>query len=402
MDYYNWRVENMIEEIFLKKNKLIKKIEKRFSSPFENNHLNGLEVCIHGATTVGVDLKRSIETYYNLKIKFFVENNSKKWNSSLDGIRVVSPEYIAEKNKKFIIIISTLTYEEEILDSYRKLGIKLPYQLDYLNFKHPEAFNYRFLNDMFNITYDNKQDIINLYYDLGDNNSQETLINIVKYRLSFDRNYLTNSKSLHECYFDPNIILPSLLNNEVIYDCGAFNGDTIESFLIHVNNKYTKYFAFEPIAKYCEIIQKKIDQNPNYKNVEAINYAVYSENSELKVSYGGGGQIDNDQIVIEDSMDKKDTFGNVVNIKTITIDEFQKSHVKPTFIKMDVEGSEMYALRGAKNVITKYKPKLAICLYHQPNHLYEIPKYIKQLNPDYRIYIRHYSDAFFDTVLYCL
>ena len=73
-----------------------------------------------------------------------------------------------------------------------------------------------------------------------------------------------------------------------------------------------------------------------------------------------------------------------------------------TFIKLDIEGAEIDALKGAKESIKKWKPRLAICIYHKPEDPIEIPLYIHGLVPEYRMYIRHYSTCKAETVLYCV
>lgn len=78
------------------------------------------------------------------------------------------------------------------------------------------------------------------------------------------------------------------------------------------------------------------------------------------------------------------------------------SDIPVTFIKMDIEGAEMEALKGAEKVIRVYKPKLAVCIYHRYEDLYEIPMYIKSLVPEYRLFVRHYSDSPSETVLYAV
>ena len=69
---------------------------------------------------------------------------------------------------------------------------------------------------------------------------------------------------------------------------------------------------------------------------------------------------------------------------------------------MDVEGAELEALKGARNLIERDKPKLAICLYHKDDDIWEIPYYIKKLVPEYKLYIRHYSNYQCETVLYAV
>ena len=71
-----------------------------------------------------------------------------------------------------------------------------------------------------------------------------------------------------------------------------------------------------------------------------------------------------------------------------------------TFIKMDIEGAELKALMGAKETIVKNKPKLAISIYHKPEDIIEIPKYLKTLVPEYKFYLRQYTMSYLECVLY--
>lgn len=69
---------------------------------------------------------------------------------------------------------------------------------------------------------------------------------------------------------------------------------------------------------------------------------------------------------------------------------------------MDIEGSELKALEGAKATIMKNHPRLAICIYHKPMDVIEIPFYIQKLVPEYKFYIRHYASNMWETVLYAI
>lgn len=73
-----------------------------------------------------------------------------------------------------------------------------------------------------------------------------------------------------------------------------------------------------------------------------------------------------------------------------------------TFIKMDIEGAELEALHGCRDTIIKYRPKLAICVYHKPEDIIEIPSYIHEIVPEYKLYLRHHSKDLSETVLYAL
>lgn len=86
-------------------------------------------------------------------------------------------------------------------------------------------------------------------------------------------------------------------------------------------------------------------------------------------------------------------------IETIVLDEFLRGE-RVTFIKMDIEGAELDALRGASQIIKEQKPKLAISVYHRDDDIVAIPKLLTGLRPDYKLYLRHYSLLLNETVLY--
>lgn len=83
-----------------------------------------------------------------------------------------------------------------------------------------------------------------------------------------------------------------------------------------------------------------------------------------------------------------------------TIDEIAQNLAKVDCIKLDVEGSELAALKGGIETIKKFRPKLVICLYHKPEDLFEIPIYLKSLVPEYKMHLAHSSCGFTDTILY--
>ena len=73
-----------------------------------------------------------------------------------------------------------------------------------------------------------------------------------------------------------------------------------------------------------------------------------------------------------------------------------------TLLKMDIEGAEMDALSGATETIRRWKPKIAACVYHNPDHLLQIPPLLKRLVPDYRLYLRHHAATDLETVCYAI
>lgn len=124
------------------------------------------------------------------------------------------------------------------------------------------------------------------------------------------------------------------------------------------------------------------------KNLVAFNSGVWNKTDTLCFSEMGAAS--------SGVSDKGD-----VQIKVRAIDDVKECH-DATFIKMDIEGSELNALKGAEKTIRRNKPKLAICIYHSNEDMIRLAEYIHELNPEYKLYIRHYSYDAYDTILYAL
>ncbi len=98
---------------------------------------------------------------------------------------------------------------------------------------------------------------------------------------------------------------------------------------------------------------------------------------------------------------RENTSTHEIEIPVCALDEICVDN-DVSFIKMDIEGSEKNALIGAENTIRRCKPKLAISIYHKNEDIWELPEMILQMNENYRLYLRHYSLAGEDTVLYAI
>ncbi len=174
------------------------------------------------------------------------------------------------------------------------------------------------------------------------------------------------------------------LEKEVYVDGGAYNGDTVLDFVTWTHKDYQKIFIFEPVDEMERCISQILDKE---KVNNTILYKNALWNKVEKLSF-----IENDSGSHISMIGESKVQG--VNLDEIVQDE------KITFIKMDIEGSELKALEGAKNTIMKNKPRLAICIYHKPEDIIELPLYILDLVPEYKFHIRHYCSNMWETVLY--
>lgn len=202
---------------------------------------------------------------------------------------------------------------------------------------------------------------------------------------------IANDYDLENQYFDKNIIHFS--EDEVFIDAGAFDGNTSVIFANYMNNKYKKIHCFEPDINNMQLISSN-KHISRLENIQIYNVGLWNERDVLNFNCdnsGNGSNISTDGLM-EINVDYLDNIFQHINE-----DEW------PTFIKMDIEGAELNALKGCSNIIKKKKPKLAISIYHKPEDIIDIPLYIISLVPEYKLYIRHYTASLSETVLYaCL
>ena len=186
-------------------------------------------------------------------------------------------------------------------------------------------------------------------------------------------------------YFDL-MELPHSGGMEVFADVGCYDGLSTVFF-----NEWCKgngfSYCFEPDKTNIERIHRVL-RNKNIDAYELIDKGVW--NAEGSLSFVSTGNSVSH--ISDDSTDSE-------SIKVVALDDvlFDKG---VTFIKMDIEGAEFEALKGAGRIIRDQKPKLAICVYHKPQDIWELPKLILEFNDTYKFYLRHYSYKDNETVLY--
>ncbi len=183
-------------------------------------------------------------------------------------------------------------------------------------------------------------------------------------------------------YFD----LPylKLTSDEIFVDAGGFDGQTVANFIEEVHGQYRHIYTFEPDKKSFARCQAFAEEH-NIENYTIIPKGLWSGNGELSFSSDGTALSRIEQ-------------GGIDTIQVAALDESISGEV--TYIKMDIEGAEYNALTGAEEIIKKYKPKLAISIYHKAADFIDIPDILLNWVPEYKFYIRHYSLYKYETVLY--
>ena len=172
-------------------------------------------------------------------------------------------------------------------------------------------------------------------------------------------------------------------------DCGAYTGDTIVDLYGVWKGEIESVVCFEPDLKNLELLNNTL-MRIQTKDKVGYTYPTGVGKTCSVVSFSGGQGSSSTMMMGGE--------GDLVPV--VSIDQtVGLSH--PNYIKMDIEGAELEALQGAKELIAREAPSLAICLYHKPADLWEIPLYINSIQPSYKMDIRTHDHLGLSTVLYC-
>ncbi len=353
------------------------------TSNYYRNILQGRPVIIYGAGELG-------NWYFNelkrLQIPVAAVCDTYKAGKPLPaGLgNIQSLSEALEKYPSAFIIIASFSFYDEIKASFPPdlpedqvcslHGLLLTYRPAsvggaYRNYliEHLDAFNW-------------------LAENLADDLSRKTFREVILGRINGDITCFRRVMQPDE-YFPSDLV--QLQQDEVFVDVGSYNGDTIQVFLEKTNRNFKKIFGFEPNQEQYDQIHRTYPDMLAQGRLVLFQKCLWDSKETLYLVENGAGSY------LSTEAGKKDFV-----VETTALDDCIMEPV--SFIKMDIEGSELKALKGAKNLICKYRPVLAICVYHKKEDLVEIPGYIHSLGLGYRYHLRHHSDYVDQTVFYAV
>jgi FkbM family methyltransferase len=182
---------------------------------------------------------------------------------------------------------------------------------------------------------------------------------------------------------------------DIVIDAGGCFGDTALYFAHDVGeNGYV--YTVEFIPSNLEIMRRNFSLNKNLQQrITIVDYPLWNKSNELLYYTDQGPAsfvtFSKSRAVMEETV-------------TIAIDDLVRGRNIPKvdFIKMDIEGAEINALKGAVQTIQEYRPKLAIAIYHQIEDFVNIVSFISDLNLDYKFYLGHYTIYAQETILFAI
>jgi len=353
---------------------------------------------IYGAGVYGEIFLKELESN-NINIDYIIDEYTKK--ESICNKDIKRLKEVSIKDAIIYISITSPMAEVKVITLLKELGCEKIFSFTQTLNLFPKLIencvNYtktwysEDINKMINT-----KKISELKLLLSDKKSINLLDKIVRFR-----KYLKAEDyplaDLEAQYFPSDIDLFSHLSKIRFVDGGAFIGDTIPESIkgFHNANKEIDYIAsFEPdksnIFKLSEEIEK---QKAKYNDINFFLFSsgLWSENTILEFSNDCGSASS-----IVNTINT-----NTIHIQVVSLDQILIGS-NPNYIKMDIEGAEKNAIEGMSKIITSQSPVLAICLYHKPEDLWELPLLINKLNKNYNMYLRIYGSMGLELVLYCV
>ncbi len=290
------------------------------------------------------------------------------------GFDVKSVSQLENEIGDFVIALAFASPLPEVIENIKALSLKHKVIMPSVPVYESGIFNKEFLKLHLN-------EIEKAYTLLADEQSKKVFENIIRFQITGKLSYCFECETdKHEAYK-----ILDLSDNESFLDLGAYRGDTVDEFLHYVNN-YEKIVAVEPDLRTYRKLENHCE---NIENCITLNNAIWNENCTLHFD-GNKGR----------GASAKDTG---VEISAISVDWLTEKYGDFTYINIDVEGAEKEMLEGAEKSLKQTKPKLCMAAYHRSQDIFALVNQINEINPQYKIYLRHHPHiSFWDTNIYCI
>lgn len=341
----------------------------------EDDELDGYDIFVWGTGNTSMlyqeGLRRLAEE--GVVVDGYIDNNQEKWGKFFNQKKVYSPEEI-KGNKNILVLISSPQPNviKEISSQLKKLGLKWRHIDDFIFKKH-------------------KNEVMACYDLLSDEKSKRVYKELVECRIG--GKYPNEEIIDTEQYFSFGVFANSD-PNEVFVDCGAYVGDTIEKYIWKKDGVFRRIIAFEPDFKNVSAMKYRVERLKKEWNIDDEKIIVYpfGVSDESRLQYISRYENNNglgSKLVQDEDGDE---------CKVVALDDVIQEKID--FLKADIESYEYKMLLGAQRCISKWKPKMAICIYHNAVDFYSIPLLLHKINPSYEMKIRHYTHSLSDSVLY--
>jgi FkbM family methyltransferase len=249
----------------------------------------------------------------------------------------------------------------------------------HLNLVDPQRFPVPFWENNVADIDENPEKYAGLRGLLADDLSRTTLDDLLHFRYTNQYEHGSLLYHLHEQYWEPFIDFSKVTS---FVDGGSFDGQTALQF-IQRQPAYERVDVFEPFPNSMANAKRNLEGRAN---AHFHPYAILDQRKTLRFTTTAG------------SANGLSDCGDIA-VETCALDEELKG-ARVGMLKLDIEGAELEALDGARDIIEQQRPILAVCVYHDQSHFWRVPEKVLAMRADYQVYLRHYSEGVYETVMY--
>jgi FkbM family methyltransferase len=337
-----------------------------------------LPIYVYG-TGNGFDRIYSVMQEYGIQVSgVFVSDERYKPNKKFIGFETVPMSEFIRNVDECAVVLAFGTEQPDVIETIYDISRHYRLYVPDVPVFGEGLFTYEFCRE-------NEVKLQKAYDLFKDDFSRQVYADIINFKISGDVKYLKYITSSKDDVYE----LLNLSDNEVYYDLGAYNGDTVEEFILRTKGKYDSIVAMEPDGKnYAKLV--KTAENLQLQNIKLLECAAWSIDTDIPFASKAGRQSAFDLNSIA-TIPARSVDGLCLSTESTNsqLSFLQEENAIPTYIKIDVEGADKEALWGASETIARFRPKLAVSLYHCNEDIFEIPLLIDSINSSYSFYVRH-------------
>jgi FkbM family methyltransferase len=350
-------------------------------------------VILYGAGNVGRDVY-AILTQHGGTVRCFLDRRAQP-GAQWQGVPIFLPDdnlLASEERANLPVIISVFNRDADIPQIARTLAERgYGPCISFVDFhaRFPQSLGDRFWltgRDYYATHADAIADAEALW---ADEVSRQFYAALIEFRRTGDYAHLPTPQADQVQYFPHDVPGWPPATPLRLVDCGAYDGDTLTA-LSNTGLPVEGVAAFEPdLANFRQLAEHARAYHPMPQDGIVLwpcGVAARTEQLTFAAGHGEGSYLGAE--------------GNTV-IQCVALDDALPGF-RPNLIKMDIEGAEPDTLQGAQEIITECRPGLAICVYHRPNHLWEIPLTLRNWQLGYQFHLRVHAHNDFDVVLYAV
>lgn len=315
----------------------------------------------------------------------FCDNSPSKIGGKLDDLEILSFDKVKERYPNAYFYITTQMYYRELYEQILAAG----YEAEQISL-YDVIFQLQWEQECMEYYLEHAEAVEHIFQTLTDERSKQVLRNRLLFLRTRERKYALEVREYNQ-YFSEELIDFSKV--ECFVDLGMYTGDTVLQFADVTKGCYKVVYGFEPDDAIYRMAQENLR---SLSNIALIKKGVSDCDGRVRVVQALGVMQ-----TIESGVFGEEGEENSFEICKLDT-YFENQNVLNAVLKLDIEGAEMAALRGAKEWIKRSKPIIAICVYHKQEDILEIPALCRQLVPEYKLYMRHYSDNQTETVCYLI